>query len=171
MTMSSDEGVKVMQEIEIRGARPEDLASIRAVFKSHTPCYDWKFAKRHYLSYFDSPELRAKEEVLVGLVGDRVVGVIAYLHDVHEADDIYWLGWFYVHKDEQGNQHGKRLLDHVVDVVKKRGGRKLYTDTSSWGFYSKAHHRYKEYGFKEEARLLDYYEKGEHQVIYGMTLR
>ncbi len=160
-----------MQKIEIRSARPEDLKSIKEVFNSHTPCYDWKYARRHYASYFKSEELQAKEEVLVGLVGDRVVGVIAHLHDVNEADDIYWLGWFYVHKDEQGNQHGKHLLDHVVQVVKKRGGRKLYTDTSSWGFYSRAHHRYKEYGFKEEARLMDYYGKGEHQVIYCMNLR
>jgi ribosomal protein S18 acetylase RimI-like enzyme len=158
-------------KLSIRDATPEDLASIEAIFRSYRSNYDWKYAKRYYKAYFGLPDLHAKEAVLVGVVEDRVVGVIGYIPNKSETDDIFWLGWFYVHKDAKGGGHGKRLLERVVRDVKKRGGRKLYTDTSSWRFYDRAHHRYKDYGFKAEARLKDYYGKGEDQVIYGMNLK
>lgn len=159
-----------MPKFEIRAARPEDLSSIEAVFKSHKIDYDWKFAKRYYQAYFSKPVMDDQDVVLVAVSEDRVAGVIGYLHDWREARGIFWLGWFYVHKEERGNNVGKKLLDHVIAEVKKRGARKLYTDTSSWKFYDRAHHRYRELGFKEEATLRDFYEKGEHQVIYGMDL-
>lgn len=159
-----------MQELEIREAAPGDMPAIEAVFRSHKPEYDWKFAKRYFRSYFSTPELHARELVLVGISGGRVVALIGYLKDRREAPGIFWLGWYYVHNDEAGHGFGKRLLDHVVRELKTRGARKLYTDTSSWKFYDRAHHRYRELGFKEEATLRDYYEEGEHQVIYGMDL-
>ncbi|MFZ6177637.1 GNAT family N-acetyltransferase [Nannocystis pusilla] len=159
-----------MQELEIRAARAQDLKGIEAVFKSHKPCYDWKFAKRYYASFFSQPMLHRDDTVFVGLLEGRVVGVIGYLHDWREARGIYWLGWYYVHKEAQGQQVGRQLIDRVISEVKKLGARKLYTDTSSWGFYDRAHHRYRELGFREEATLRDFYEKGEHQVIYGMDL-
>lgn len=159
-----------MQKLEIRPARADDLKSIEAVFKSHDPEYDWKYAKRYYRAYFSDPAMQVSDVVLVAVSEERVVGVIGYLHDRREAKGIFWLGWFYVHAEAAGGGVGKRLLDHVISEVKKLGGRKLYTDTSSWKFYERAHHRYRELGFKEEATLRDFYEKGEHQVIYGMDL-
>jgi GNAT superfamily N-acetyltransferase len=122
-----------VQEFEIRAARPEDLKSIEAVFKSHKSGDDRKFAKRYYRSYLSKPATHPEDVVLVGLSGEQVAGVIGYLRDRREAQGIFWLGWFYVHKEEQGHSFGKKLLDHVIAEVKKRGTRKLYTDTNSGG--------------------------------------
>lgn len=160
-----------MENVGIRAAKPSDLEGIKAVFKSHQPDNDWKFAKRYYHSYFTAPQMHSNAVVLVAVVEGRIVGVVGYLRDRTEIDDIFWLGWFYVHAEDRGKRYGELLLDRVVEEVKERGGRKLYTDTSSWSFYAGAHRRYQEYGFKKEARLKDYYAKGEDQVIYGMTLR
>jgi GNAT superfamily N-acetyltransferase len=158
-----------MKELKIRDAGPADLAAIEKVFRSHG-AGDWRFARRFYQSYFAAPEQHTNHVVLVGCVGERIVGVIGYIQDRVETDDVFWLGWFYVHKDEAGKHYGEQLLGRVVRELKERGARKLYTDTSSWGFYSRAHHRYQEFGFKLEAQLADYYGEGEHQVIYGMDL-
>lgn len=159
-----------MSKLEIRAAKPEDMQSIEAVFRSHSPEYDWKFARRYFQSFFTRPEVHEHDVVLVGIFEGRVVGLIGYLHDRREARGIFWLGWYYVHREEAGHGFGKKLLDHVITEVKKLGARKLYTDTSSWKFYDAAHHRYRELGFVKEATLKDFYEKGEHQVIYGMDL-
>jgi GNAT superfamily N-acetyltransferase len=160
-----------VRKLKVRAARPEDLNSIGSVFRSHGPAWDWRLAKKYYEAYFSEPALHAGEHVLVGISGDRVVGVIGYLHDTWEARGIFWLGWLYVHKDDQGDGYGKILLEHVVTEVKKRGGRKLYTDTSSWQLYhERAHRYYTELGLKREGILLDFYQKGEHRVIYGMDL-
>ncbi|MEZ4314505.1 MAG: GNAT family N-acetyltransferase, partial [Polyangiaceae bacterium] len=75
------------------------------------------------------------------------------------------------HKDERGGRHGKRLLTRAIDEARRRGGRKVYVDTSTYRFYAGARRRYEELGFKVEARLKDYYEKGEHQIIYGLRLK
>lgn len=160
-----------MEEVLIRVARPDDWEGIKAVFKSHQPDNDWGYAKRYYQSYFFSPHLHTHAVVMVAVLEGRIVGVVGYLRDRTEIDDVFWLGWFYVHAAEGGKGYGELLLNRVVEEVKERGARKLYTDTSSWGFYARAHRRYRQYGFRKEARLKDYYSKGEHQVIYGMTLR
>jgi GNAT superfamily N-acetyltransferase len=159
-----------MGKIEIRHARREDLRAIEEIFRSYEPAHDWKYARKYYEDFFGWPEQHKDDAVLVGVMDGRVVGVIGFNADRYEANDIYWLGWFYVHKDERGQDHGTKLLKQVIREVKKRGGRKLYTDTSTYAFYKGAHHRYQERGFKEEARLRDFYEKGEDQVIYGLVL-
>lgn len=162
-------GVPV-EKLEIRLATPGDLRSIKAVFKSHEAGHDWKLARTYYREYFTTPELRASEVVLVGVAGERVAGVIGYLHDRRNAQSVFWLGWFYVHREARGMSVGRRLVERVVAEVRARGGRKLYTDTSSWKFYDRAHRFYREAGFVEEGTLRDYYEDGEHQVIYGLDL-
>ena len=159
-----------MEDLEIRPAVLEDLPAIEAVFKSHKPELDWRFARRYYRAFFSKPEAYHGEVVLVAACGGQIAGVIGYLPDWRAAEGVYWLGWYYVHRDHRGNAVGKRLLDRVIDEVRRRGARKLYADTSSWGFYDRAHRRYQELGFTEEATLMDYYEKGEHQVIYSMDL-
>jgi GNAT superfamily N-acetyltransferase len=146
-----------VEKLEIRAAVPEDLKSIKAVFKSHEPDYDWKFAKRYYRSHFESPDAPDKDAVLVGVVDGRVAGVIGYLRDRRGAPGVYWIGWFYVHRDSRGHNVGRRLLEHAIAAVKARGGRKLYTDTSSFRFYDRAHHLYREVGFQQEGTLRDYY--------------
>lgn len=159
-----------MEKLEIRPALPEDLKSIKAVFKSHEPDHDWKLAKRYYRSYFSTPANHPGEVVLVGISADRVAGVIGYLRDRRRAQGVFWLGWFYVHSQGRGQSFGKRLLERVIAEVREHGGRKLYTDTSSFKLYDRAHRLYREVGFEEEGTLRDYYEDGENQVVYGMDL-
>jgi ribosomal protein S18 acetylase RimI-like enzyme len=159
-----------MKKVEIRAARPEDLDSIEGIFKSYRSNYDWKYAKSYFRDYFAFPEQHPNDVVLVGVLKEQIIGVIGYLQFYDEPKDIFWFSWLYVHKSKQGNRYGRTLLDRAVREVKSKGGRKLYMTTSSWRFYSRARYTYREYGFKEQGILKDYYEKGEHQIIYGMDL-
>lgn len=159
-----------MAMTEIRHARREDMNEIEQIFLSYEPAYDWHFARKYYEDFFGSPERHRGDAVLVGVSEGRVVGVVGLKSDWYEVNDIFWVGWFYVHKDVRGQAHGARLLDRVIREAKQRGGRKLYTDTSSFAFYKGAHHRYKALGFKLEAKLKDYYEEGEDQIIYALDL-
>jgi GNAT superfamily N-acetyltransferase len=160
----------IMAKTEIRAARREDVRAIETIFRSYEPEHDWEYARKYYEDFFGSPEHHREDAVLVAVSEGRVVGVIGMNPDRYEADDIYWLGWFYVHKDERGRKHGVKLLKAVIKEVRRRGGRKLYTDTSTYAFYDGAHRVYKDRGFKVEGRLRDFYEEGEDQVIYGLEL-
>lgn len=159
-----------MSTTEIREARPEDLNAIAGVFRSHRPNRDWRFASAYFRERFAVQGPCPDDVLLVGVKGDRVIGVIGYWIHEDDMDDVFWLNWFYVHRAEGGQQHGKRLLGRVIEDLGRRGARKLYTYTSSFVFYDRARHRYLEHGFKLEATLPDYYGEGEHQLIYGLSL-
>ena len=62
------------------------------------------------------------------------------------------------------------LLQHVIDNVRQLDVRKLYVDTSSDVAYGNAVRLYERFGFREEGRLLDYYEAGEDFLIMGLEL-
>jgi len=62
------------------------------------------------------------------------------------------------------------LLQHVVENVQRLNTRKLYVDTSSDAGYNNAVRLYQRFGFREEGRLVDYYEIGEDFLILGLSL-
>ncbi len=158
-------------KLKIRVADPNDYDGIIELFDSWgSKNWDKKFAERYYRDFFDSRRCYQMDEVLVGLINGRIVGVTGYCPDIQETDDIHWLNWFYVHKDHQGYDYGKQLLDHVIEILTIRKARKLYVDTTSYRFYKRAKALYESRGFKYEGTLMDYYGKGEDQIILGMIL-
>jgi ribosomal protein S18 acetylase RimI-like enzyme len=142
------------------------------LFDSWAP-YNWDkwFAVRYYRDFFGNGHCYPMDEVFVGVVDGRIVGVNGYCPDIQETDDIHWLNWFFVHKDHGGNSYGKQLLDYVIEILKAKKARKLYVDTTSYRFYKPAKALYESRGFKYEGTLKDYYGKGEHQIILGMQIK
>lgn len=155
------------EKIEIRSANPDDYDTIIKLFDNNQ---DKEFAMRYYKFFFNDRHCCPHDEVLVKVVEGKIVGVIGYCPDRLETDDIYWLGWFYVHKDCRGHGYGRELLDYVIDILKNKPARKLYVDTSSFTSYEKAMGIYEKTGFAYEGTLKDYYEKGEDQIILGKHL-
>ncbi len=87
-------------ELIIRPADPNDYEAIIAVFDSWAPDkWDKEYAERYYRDLFDNRHCHPKDEVFVGVVNGRIVGVSGYCQDLQETNDIHWLNWFYVHKD------------------------------------------------------------------------
>lgn len=77
--------------------------------------------------------------------------------------EIYWIA---VHNDCRGRGLGKQLMKEVVRSVKGFGATKLVLQTAGREQYLPTQKFYQACGFKEEARLKNYYAAGDDCLIY-----
>ena len=77
--------------------------------------------------------------------------------------EIYWLG---VHDDCRGRGIGKILINEVVRIVRELGATKLLLQTAGREQYIPTQKFYLSCGFKEEARLKNYYAEGDDCLIF-----
>lgn len=156
---------------KIRPASKKDKNSILSVIGSYRRKWDKDFAERYYNDFFQkNSALSKRDRVYVYADKKEVIGVIGYSLDYYETDNNYWLSWFYIHKDYNGNGYGIKLLDYLIKRLKSKGVQKLFVNTSSNEFYLRALKIYREYGFNKEAVIRNYYENAEHQIILSKLI-
>jgi ribosomal protein S18 acetylase RimI-like enzyme len=81
--------------------------------------------------------------------------------------DLYWIA---VHPERQGQGIGKSLIEHCEQLVRSRQGRLMLVETSSQGKYEPTRKFYEKVGFREGARIANYYAPGDDLVIYTKYL-
>jgi len=81
--------------------------------------------------------------------------------------DLYWIA---VHPDLHGRGLGSRLLIESERRIAEQGGRRVYVDTSSRREYAAAHALYVRAGYREVARLPDFYAPGDARLIFEKAL-
>lgn len=81
--------------------------------------------------------------------------------------DLYWIA---VDPSRQGQGLGRLVMQEVERLVKVRGGRRLYADTSGRAQYAATRSFYERSGFMEEARLRDFYTVGDDKVVFGKAV-
>jgi len=77
--------------------------------------------------------------------------------------DLYWIA---VDPRFQRRGIGRRLLDGVESRVAAAGGRRIYIDTSGRSQYAPTREFYERNGYRQAARLADFYAPGDDRVIY-----
>lgn len=77
--------------------------------------------------------------------------------------DLYWIA---VDPAAQGTGVGQRLLEHVEEEVRQRGGRMVCLETSSQGGYSRTRSFYEKAGYLLESRIRDFYKPGDDRLTY-----
>lgn len=77
--------------------------------------------------------------------------------------DLYWIA---VDPAAQGTGVGQRLLEHVEEEVRRRGGRMVCLETSSQGGYSRTRSFYEKAGYQLESRIRDFYKPGDDRLTY-----
>lgn len=75
-----------------------------------------------------------------------------------------------VHPGRQGEGHGTALLRHVEDVLTACGERVLLVETSGLSEFARTRAFYHARGYDEEARIREFYQKGEDKVIFRKAL-
>jgi ribosomal protein S18 acetylase RimI-like enzyme len=81
--------------------------------------------------------------------------------------DLYWIA---VHQAHRGGGLGRELLVRSEARVAAMGGRRVYIETSSRAQYEPTRAFYLRCGYKEEARLKDFYAPSDDKVIYVREL-
>lgn len=96
---------------------------------------------------------------------DQPIGYICYgpTPMTKGTFDLYWI---VVNPKWQNKGIGSRLLNFLEEYVKRQGGRMILADTSSIPEYEKTHKFYTSNGFKEVARIFDYYYPGNDRITF-----
>lgn len=157
----------------IREMSRQDVDRVVDIISAHHKV-DGDMAAKHYHRYFsDDDRLSSpRERNVVATIdpGGIVIGVAGFCPDKYDWPSVLWLTWFCVAPEYRGRGIGTQLLRYVIDEVRELGIQKLYVDTSSDKSYATAVTIYKRFGFREEGGLLDYYDDGEHCLIFGLRL-
>jgi ribosomal protein S18 acetylase RimI-like enzyme len=149
-----------------------DIDRVVEIISAHQKI-DGDMAAEYYRQYFsDNDRVASPREtnVVATIDSGEIVGVAGFCPDKYGSPSVLWGTWFYVDPKYRGRGIGMKLLRHIIDAVRKLGIRKLYIDTSTDKSYSVAVAMYKRFGFREEGKLLDYYDDGEHCLILGLGL-
>lgn len=81
--------------------------------------------------------------------------------------DLYWIA---VSPEVQGQGYGQLLVRYLENEVKKKGGRLVMIETSSQPKYLPTRKFYEKLGYREMARIPDFYRPGDDRVIFGKYL-
>jgi len=81
--------------------------------------------------------------------------------------DLYWI---VVDPAEQGRGLGRALLAAAEQRIARRGGRRIYADTSSRPQYEPTRRFYEACGYRQEAFLTDFYAPSDGKIIFGKHL-
>jgi len=87
------------------------------------------------------------------------------------AEDAYDIYWMAVSPAEQGRGRGKALVGWLEAEVRRRDGRVVIIETSSQPKYHGTRQFYVDLGYKEVARVPDFYRAGDDRVIYAKYFR
>ncbi|MGI8740845.1 MAG: GNAT family N-acetyltransferase [Gammaproteobacteria bacterium] len=77
--------------------------------------------------------------------------------------DLYWI---VVDNVYQGQGVGPRLLMRTEQLIHDHGGRQMYAETSSRAQYRPTRLFYRHAGFRQAARLRNFYAVGDDKIIY-----
>ena len=81
--------------------------------------------------------------------------------------DVFWIA---VHSRQQKHGLGKWLMSQTERLIRDRGGRRIYVETSGREDYTSTRHFYDRCGYHAVAELPDFYADGDSKVIYLKVL-
>lgn len=156
----------------IRAMEARDKASVLGLVRATAFFTDAEVAVAEELIdvYLDRPD---QKDYLVVVAEDGAKGVVGYMTwgPTPLAEDAYDLYWMAVAPSEQGKGRGKELVAWLEDEVRRRNGRVLIIETSSQPKYHGTRRFYVDIGYKEVARVPDFYRAGDDRVIYAKYFR
>ncbi|MBI5810130.1 MAG: GNAT family N-acetyltransferase [Deltaproteobacteria bacterium] len=79
---------------------------------------------------------------------------------------VYDLYWILVDPGQRGKGIGTRLLLRAEEIVRAEGARMMVAETSGLGDYEPARAFYIKNGFREEARIREFYKDHDDMIIY-----
>ena len=82
--------------------------------------------------------------------------------------DLYWLA---TRANRMRRGYGRALFARVEEEIKAQGGRQVIIETSSKERYRGTRQFYDHIGCELAARLRDFYDEGDDQLIYCKRLR
>jgi ribosomal protein S18 acetylase RimI-like enzyme len=100
----------------------------------------------------------------------RPIGYVCYGH-IAVTVASYDLYWIVVDPRSQGRGVGRALVRAMQERIARKGGKRIFIETSSLPSYSVTRAFYERCGYRLEARIANFYASGDDKLIYGMELQ
>lgn len=94
----------------------------------------------------------------------------ACVNEIMYTNKRFELQWIFVAPELRGSGIAQELLAAVEEIVRKQGGNRLYVETSNIEDYNSARAFYEKSDFELQASLSEYYDLGDHKLIYCKIL-
>ena len=153
-----------MPNMEIRKVVREDIDKLKEVIDSG------ELFPSELLDGMLENYLRGEENSL-WLTGDsKEPSFVAYCAPERMTEGTWNLYLIAVHEKLQGSGIGKRVLSHVEKHLKEKEARVLIIETSGLPEFESTRNFYRKCDYTEEARIRDFYEKGDDKVVFWKSL-
>ncbi len=152
---------------KIRQAVPADLAFLKNIIDSN------ELFPSDLLDEMISPFFQQQNEDEYWLVyeADKSSTAIAYFAPERMTSGTYNLFLIAVHADFHGQGIGKKLLTHIEEFLRDRGVRILLVETSGLPEFARTRAFYEQNNYRVEARIAEFYAKGEDKIIFWKSLK
>ena len=169
MSGSADNAASVRVRVRTR-ARPSDLESLRRLVAATGVFYPEERAIA--LELLRERLERGPKSGYEFIFADRHGALVGYCAwgAVPLTKGSYDLYWIAVAPEAQGLGIGRRLMELAERAVARRGGGRLYIETSSRAAYVRTRRFYRAGGYRRVARLADFYAPGDHKVVFCKTI-
>jgi ribosomal protein S18 acetylase RimI-like enzyme len=159
------------KELKIRSfVRPDDVNQVREIVSSTNFFHDYEIDVA--VELLQENLAKSKESGYNFLFVEMDGKTVAYscfglIPCTISSFDLYWI---VVHNDYRNLGIGKKLLSLTEQTIIEMGGTVIYAETSSQPSYEPTRKFYLSNKYYEEARLKDYYKKGDDKLVYSKHL-
>jgi len=151
-------------------ARPADVRALRRLVASTGVFYPEE--RMIAIELLDERLRRGRKsgyEFVFAELDGKLVGYCAWgaVPLTKGSFDLYWIA---VAPQVQRLGIGRQLMELVERAVARRGGGRLYIETSSRAAYARTRRFYRAAGYRRAARLSDFYAPGDHKIVFCKTI-
>ena len=109
--------------------------------------------------------LRSGYHFILAERGETLVGYACYgpIHGTRNSFELFWIA---VAPEEQGRGLGAEVYARAEAAMAEAGAIRIYADTSSSDRYAGTRDFYQRMGFREGARLPDFYAPGDGKIVF-----
>lgn len=154
----------------IRAVQPNDIFSLKKVIDAND-LFPSDMLDEMLSDYFDDTNTNQEQssDLWFTYEDDEPVA-ISYCAPEKMTAGTWNLYLIAVHPDYQGKGYGTSLLQHIEQVLAERGERLLLVETSGLDSFSPTRLFYQQRGYKEEARIREFYQAGEDKIVFRKLL-
>ena len=162
----------MIETVKIRRIQPQDRPGLKALL--HAQSHFRPEETRVALELIDIALAHPDEEDYIILCAEEgegeIRGYICY-GKAPLTEAVYDVYWIVVHPAYGSQGTGTSLLRQAEGELTRRQARLVLIETSSTPPYAIPRAFYGKHGYREQARILDYYRPDDHKIIYGKTLK
>jgi ribosomal protein S18 acetylase RimI-like enzyme len=152
--------------MKIRPTRQDDVPALQEVLHG-TELFPAEMLPAMVRGYLTSDE---SADIWLTCETDGKAGGFCYAVPEELADGAWNMLALAVLPSKQGNGCGGAIAQHLEVELKTRGQRILIADTSGADTFAKTREFYRGNGYVEEARIRDFWAKGDDKVVFWKSL-